>query len=138
MNRAFVTGGSGFVGRNLIEALVSRGVEVRALARSDDAASTVESLGAEAVRGDLDAKDVMASAMNGCDAAFHAAAQVTLGVLYFNGEGVERDYAAAFGWFNVAATNGRSDAANSGKRSAFSRQARSSASSSTASARKVR
>ena len=35
MQRAFVTGGSGFVGHALIRALVARGVEVRALARSD-------------------------------------------------------------------------------------------------------
>lgn len=78
MKQVFVTGGSGFVGRNLIEALVSRGVAVRALARSDAAVATVESIGAESVRGDLDAKDVMASAMAGCDVVFHAAAQVTL------------------------------------------------------------
>lgn len=78
MQRAFVTGGSGFVGRNLIEALRSQGIEVRALARSDKAAEAVSALGAEAVRGDLDSTDVMIEGMRGCDVVFHAAAIVTL------------------------------------------------------------
>ena len=39
--RAFVTGGSGFFGRNLIRTLVERGDEVVALARSDAAAAGV-------------------------------------------------------------------------------------------------
>ena len=54
MKRAFVTGGSGFVGSRLIPALRARGVDVRALARSDASAAKVEVLGAAAVRGDLD------------------------------------------------------------------------------------
>lgn len=78
MRRAFVTGGSGFVGGNLIETLRSQGVEVRALARSDKAAETVSALGAEAVRGDLDSTDAMIEGMRGCDVVFHAAAIVTL------------------------------------------------------------
>jgi nucleoside-diphosphate-sugar epimerase len=76
VKRAFVTGGSGFVGGRLIPALVARGVEVRALARSDEAAKRVEALGATPVRGDLDAVDAMTNAMRGCDVVFHAAAHV--------------------------------------------------------------
>jgi uncharacterized protein YbjT (DUF2867 family) len=38
MATAFVTGGSGFVGRNLIRHLKAHGDSVRALARSDAAA----------------------------------------------------------------------------------------------------
>jgi nucleoside-diphosphate-sugar epimerase len=77
MRRAFVTGGSGFVGRNLIAALVERGVEVRALARSSGAEEAVRLAGAHsAVRGDLDAVAVIAEAMRDCDAVFHAAAKV--------------------------------------------------------------
>jgi nucleoside-diphosphate-sugar epimerase len=72
--KAFVTGGSGYVGRNLIRHLRSRGDEVRALARSGAAAGTVARLGAQAVEGDLDAVDAMRRAMSGCDAVFHAAA----------------------------------------------------------------
>ena len=49
MGRAFVTGGSGFVGHNLIRRLRADGVSVAALARSDAARRTVEAAGAEAV-----------------------------------------------------------------------------------------
>ncbi len=76
MARAFVTGGSGFVGRALIRALVDRGDEVVALARSDGAAAAVRAAGAEAARGDLDGREAMAEAMRGCDVVFHAAAKV--------------------------------------------------------------
>jgi nucleoside-diphosphate-sugar epimerase len=72
--RAFVTGGSGFVGRNLVRHLRSRGDEVRALARSTAAIETVTRLGATAVEGDLDALDALRQGMAGCDAVFHAAA----------------------------------------------------------------
>ena len=78
MKQAFVTGGSGFVGRNLINELVSRGVTVHALARSDAAAETVESHGAIAIRGDLDQVAAMKKGMDGCDAVFHSGAIVTL------------------------------------------------------------
>lgn len=77
MKQAFVTGGSGFVGRNLIAELRSRGVAARALARSDAAAAAVEKAGAEAVRGDLDSIGAMRTGMDGCDVVFHAAAKVT-------------------------------------------------------------
>lgn len=76
MKRAFITGGSGFVGRNLISALMDRSVEVHALARSDAAANAVQSSGAEAIRGDLDDTHAMMEGMQGCDAVFHAAAKV--------------------------------------------------------------
>lgn len=76
MKRAFVTGGSGFVGKRLIAALVARGVEVRALARSDAAAQAVRGCGAEPVRGDLGDREAMQAGMAGCDTVFHAAAYV--------------------------------------------------------------
>ncbi|MFP5306886.1 MAG: NAD-dependent epimerase/dehydratase family protein [Gammaproteobacteria bacterium] len=77
MSRVFVTGGSGYVGRNLIRQLVARGDLVTALARSDAAARTVEALGAEPLRGDLDEVSVMQAGMRGCSAVFHCAARVT-------------------------------------------------------------
>jgi nucleoside-diphosphate-sugar epimerase len=77
MSAAFVTGGSGFIGGRLIERLVRDGHSVRALARSDAAASRVASLGAEPVRGDLADVEAMRSGAQGCELAFHAAA--TLG-----------------------------------------------------------
>jgi len=72
--KAFVTGGSGFVGRNLIRHLRRRGDEVRALARSGAAIQAVTALGATAVEGDLDGLEAMARGMAGCDVVFHSAA----------------------------------------------------------------
>src|SRR5437868_4787807 len=44
--KAFVTGGSGFLGRHLISALLAKGWQVRALARSPQAADAVQRAGA--------------------------------------------------------------------------------------------
>lgn len=72
---AFVTGGSGFVGRHLLRALDDRPGDVRALARSATSAETVRDLGAEPVEGDLEAVDAMAEGMADCAVAFHVAAK---------------------------------------------------------------
>jgi nucleoside-diphosphate-sugar epimerase len=74
VKRAFVTGGSGFVGGRLIPALRARGVEVVALARSDASAAKVAGHGATAARGDLDDRAALEAGMRGCDVVFHAAA----------------------------------------------------------------
>lgn len=73
---AFVTGGSGFIGRNLIESLCRSGVSVRALARSEQAAAAVRAAGAEPVPGDLHDPEALRQGMAGCEWAFHAAAKV--------------------------------------------------------------
>jgi nucleoside-diphosphate-sugar epimerase len=72
--KIFVTGGSGFVGGHLIEALARADHEVLALARSDRAAEAVRAYGAEPVRGELGA--VSASMIQGAEAVIHAAAFV--------------------------------------------------------------
>jgi nucleoside-diphosphate-sugar epimerase len=77
MQRAFVTGGSGFIGGRLIERLRGEGVAVQGLARSDAAADRVRALGAEPVPGELGDGESMYAGAGGCDVAFHAAA--TLG-----------------------------------------------------------
>jgi nucleoside-diphosphate-sugar epimerase len=97
---AFVTGGSGFLGRNLIAALRARGDTVRALARSDSAVETVRAAGAEPVRGDLDAGDALSAAMRGCSVVFHSAATVKVWgdpreFHHVNVEGTEHMLAAA-------------------------------------------
>lgn len=76
--QVFVTGGSGFVGRNLIAALCARGDHVKALARSSAAEQAVRTAGADPVRGDLGDSPVIVEAMRGCDVVFHAAATVKL------------------------------------------------------------
>ena len=70
---ALVTGGSGFVGGALVRRLVGDGLEVRALARSAEAAARVESLGALVVRGDVMDPSSITSAAAGCSIVFHAA-----------------------------------------------------------------
>ena len=72
--KAFVTGGSGFIGGALIRRLRNEGVEVSALARSDSSAAKVAGAGAEPAPGDLDDVEAMAAGAEGCDLAFHAAA----------------------------------------------------------------
>lgn len=75
---AFVTGGSGFVGRALIQALIQRGDHVRALARSDAAAAKITALGpVEIVRGDLDDRAALTAGARGADVVYHSAATVT-------------------------------------------------------------
>ncbi len=73
---AFVTGGSGFIGRQLISRLTADSGRVRALARSDASAAAVEALGAEAVRGDLGDRESMAAGAEGCELTFHLAAHL--------------------------------------------------------------
>jgi hypothetical protein len=51
--KVFITGGSGYIGRAVIEALVRRDIEVTALVRSDASAGAVTDRGAAPVRGAL-------------------------------------------------------------------------------------
>lgn len=74
MSAVFVTGGSGFIGGGLLRTLLSDGRTVRALVRSDAAATRVAALGAEPVRGDLDDRAALHAGASGCELAFHAAA----------------------------------------------------------------
>lgn len=72
--KAFVTGGSGFIGRSLIDQLVKKGVEVVALARSSGSAAVVEGVGATAIIGDILNPDSLRAGIAGADILFHMAA----------------------------------------------------------------
>jgi len=73
----FVTGGSGFVGRELLRVLRERSIKCLALARSDASAKIVEDLGATCVRGELDSpKEVFIEALQQCTIVIHLAAIV--------------------------------------------------------------
>lgn len=74
--KAFITGGSGFVGKRLIALLIENGYEVNALARSKTSAEVVENLGATAIMGDILDTDAIATGMDGCTSVFHLAAEV--------------------------------------------------------------
>jgi nucleoside-diphosphate-sugar epimerase len=70
--RAFVTGGTGFVGSHLVEALHARGYEeVRALVRS--APKWLDGMPVTFVRGDLAHTDALREAMEGVDIVYHVA-----------------------------------------------------------------
>lgn len=71
---AFVTGGSGFVGKRLIEKLVTSGWTVRALARSQGAAATVRGAGASVIQGDINDPAALKTGMAGSHVVFHVAA----------------------------------------------------------------
>lgn len=73
---AFVTGGTGFVGGQLVRRLVERNEDVRALARSDRSATALADAGASPVRGDLGDVDAMAEGMAEGDVVYHVAAKV--------------------------------------------------------------
>ena len=77
--KAFVTGGSGFVGRHVIRKLVDRGYDVYALVRSKASADIVEALGAAVVPGDITDVDSMRAGMEGSDVVFHIAGWYKIG-----------------------------------------------------------
>jgi len=75
MSVAFVTGGNGFLGSHLIERLVARGDEVRALSRSERSDTRLRKLGATPVRGDLSDTDKLHEAMEDVGIVYHVAAR---------------------------------------------------------------
>jgi nucleoside-diphosphate-sugar epimerase len=69
---ALVTGGGGFLGGYIVEALVARGDRVRSFGRGDY--PQLRTLGVEVMRGDIRDRDAIAAACRGIDCVFHAAA----------------------------------------------------------------
>lgn len=76
--RIFLTGSSGYVGRNLIRYFITRGIEVTALVRSEASEDLVRALGAKPFKGDI-FDGGLAAGMSGCDALIHAAADTDHG-----------------------------------------------------------
>jgi dihydroflavonol-4-reductase len=73
--RALVTGATGFVGANLVAALVERGISARVLRRETSSLAGLSGLDYESYVGDvLDSVDALAAAMDGCSWVFHTAA----------------------------------------------------------------
>jgi dihydroflavonol-4-reductase len=77
--RALVTGATGFVGAAVARALISTGVEVRALVRPRSDRSNIGGLCAEVSVGDLTDRASLDRALIGCEAIFHVAADYRLG-----------------------------------------------------------
>jgi nucleoside-diphosphate-sugar epimerase len=69
--KVFLTGGSGYVGRPTVRALVRQGHDVSALARSDASARTLTELGARPVPGGLTDPAVLRQAAAEADGVIH-------------------------------------------------------------------
>lgn len=69
--RVFVTGGSGFVGRQVVQALVARGHEVRCLVRPGAATKLPAAANISLAGGDVSRPDTLSPAVAGCDAVVH-------------------------------------------------------------------
>src|SRR6185312_6319780 len=75
--RAFLTGGTGFIGSRVVKRLRARGDEVVVLARRPDKASGLD---AEVVQGDLTDAGAIRRGVEGCQAVFHIAADYRVGM----------------------------------------------------------
>lgn len=78
MIKCFVTGGSGFIGSNLVHELVQRGHHVRALMRPTSSLQALKGVPYEPVQVSLDDPTGLVQAMRGCDWCFHLAASYHL------------------------------------------------------------
>ena len=80
--RAFVTGGSGFIGLELVRQLRSRGDDVVATVRAGGNADRLAELGCELVEGDLATMSPasLTGMMRGSDAVFHVAGSYRIGI----------------------------------------------------------
>jgi nucleoside-diphosphate-sugar epimerase len=76
---AFVTGGTGFLGRHIVEQLTAGGWRVIALHRPSSDVTHLKAYGAELVVGSItDAASLLRVMPEGCDAVFHVAANTSL------------------------------------------------------------
>ena len=72
-----VVGGTGMLGGQVVDALLSRGKHVRALVRPSSDATRLEAAGAQIARGDMMDLDSLVRAMDGADAVITTAAGYT-------------------------------------------------------------
>ena len=78
--KVFVTGATGFVGSHVAQELSRHGADLRILIRSSSKLGNLEGIPAETVVGDLLQVDALGSALAGCDAVMHVAADYRLWV----------------------------------------------------------
>ena len=77
--KAFITGGSGFIGQQVVRKLLAKGYEVHALARSPHSTAVLQDLGAIVVPGNITDATSMREGMQNSDMVFHLAAWYKLG-----------------------------------------------------------
>jgi dihydroflavonol-4-reductase len=78
VRRNLVTGGTGFIGANVVRRLLARGEDVRALVRPGSRLSNLEGLPVELAVGDLADAEAVRRAVKGCDRVYHLAADYRL------------------------------------------------------------
>jgi nucleoside-diphosphate-sugar epimerase len=71
--KVLVTGGTGFIGSHLVEALLGRGIEVRCLIRNRNNLKWLRNLSIEWTEGDLKDKTSLLKAVKGVNQIFHLA-----------------------------------------------------------------
>jgi dihydroflavonol-4-reductase len=76
--RIFLTGATGFVGHHVAKALVAQGAQLRLLVRKTSNLGNLDGIVGETVVGDLIDPESFASALAGCDAVMHVAADYRL------------------------------------------------------------
>lgn len=77
VTRVFVTGGTGFIGANLVRLLVQQGYAVKVLVRPSSQLDNLQNLDVEIAQGDLNDSQLWRQ-MEGCQALFHVAAHYSL------------------------------------------------------------
>jgi nucleoside-diphosphate-sugar epimerase len=78
--KVFVTGGTGFIGGEVVRQLRARGDDVVCLVRNPEKGRKLGDLGCELVAGDLGDERAIREGIQGCDAAIHAAAVYEVGI----------------------------------------------------------
>ncbi|RXH56084.1 hopanoid-associated sugar epimerase [Granulicella sibirica] len=78
--KVFLTGATGFVGSHVARAYCAAGADLRLLTRSTSNLKGLEGIPAETVVGDLRQPETFRSALEGCDAVVHVAADYRLWV----------------------------------------------------------
>jgi dihydroflavonol-4-reductase len=78
--KVFVTGGTGFIGGEIVRQLRGRGDDVVCLVRNPEKGKAVAALGCEIATGDLGDGAAIRAGMEGCDAVIHAAAMYEVGI----------------------------------------------------------
>jgi len=78
--RVFITGATGFVGGNVARQYAAEGACLRLLTRQTSRLDSLTGIDAEMVKGDLREPEKLRSALNGCDALVHVAADYRLWV----------------------------------------------------------
>ena len=76
--KVFVTGANGFVGHHVARALAAEGADLRLLVRKSSNLENLEGIKGETVVGDLLAPESLRTALAGCDAVMHVAADYRL------------------------------------------------------------